>query len=132
MILGIGTDIVDIERFEKMFKKFEEKSLNRLFTEKERNKAKKSNLSINFYAKRFAAKEAFVKAIGTGISKGISWQDIEIDNLDSGKPFFNIKGKAEEIMNSIIPKNHIPIVHLSLSDSKNLAQATVIIEAQKK
>lgn len=90
--------------------------------------AEKSADRFAYYAKRFAAKEAFVKALGTGVAQGVSWQDMEISNLDSGKPTIAISGAAGKILKSLTPKGKSVNIHLSLSDSDTMAQAVVIIE----
>ena len=123
-IFGIGTDIVEISRIKKLFNK-SRKSKNRIFSEKEIKYCESKKNKIAFYSKRFAAKEAFVKALGTGIANGISFNEISIDNSKNGAPFIELLGKTKIITKKIIKnKNKI---YLSLSDEKNYAIAMVII-----
>jgi holo-[acyl-carrier protein] synthase len=123
-IFGIGTDIVNILRIKKSFDK-NKKLKNRLFSAKEIKYCESKKNKIAFYSKRFAAKEAFVKALGTGIAKGISFNEISIDNSKNGAPFIELLGKTKIITKKIIKnKNKI---YLSLSDEKNYAIAMVII-----
>jgi len=122
MITGIGTDIVEIARIEKLLQQFPDKFTSRVFTKYEQEKAKGKTDKAAYYAKRFAAKEAILKATGLGFADGISWQDMEISNDDKGKPLVNISGKLAKI----ISDNHS--VNLSLSDEKDYALAFVVIE----
>jgi|TARA_B110000881_G_C18453679_1_gene452393 holo-[acyl-carrier protein] synthase len=123
-IFGIGTDIVNILRIKKSFDK-NKKLKNRLFSAKEIKYCESKKNKIAFYSKRFAAKEAFVKALGTGIANGISFNEISIDNSKNGAPFIELLGKTKIITKKIIKnKNKI---YLSLSDEKNYAIAMVII-----
>jgi holo-[acyl-carrier protein] synthase len=123
-IFGIGTDIVSVERIKKSLKK--KSFINRIFNEKEILKCKKINNSINCYAKRFAAKEAFSKALGTGISNGINFNEIVILNKKSGKPYVNIIGQTRKILNKKFKRKKTKI-SLSLSDEKKYAVAFVTI-----
>lgn len=129
MILGIGIDTVSVNRIKELISKFDEKFENKIFTEAEIIKAQnRKNLSLQalFYAKRFAAKEAFSKALGLGIGRGVDFRDIEIDNDKLGKPFINIlNGKEEFIKQHFAVKNFA--VHLSLSDEADSALAMVTI-----
>ena len=129
MIIGIGTDICIITRIEKILKKYGEKFERRCFTSKERLKCNSTKNKAACYAKRFAAKEAVSKALGTGIKKGIYWKNIEIVNRQTGKPIIYLYGKALEKLLELTPKNMSSQVHVSLSDETDLAQALVIIEA---
>ena len=129
MIFGIGTDCVQIERIKKLLGQFDEKAIKRLFTETEIKRAEKSTCEenkIRTYAKRFAAKEAFSKALGTGIGC-IDFCDIEVDNSDTGAPFLKV---SQKVMNLILEKTQgqLPQFHISLSDEKEMALAFVIIE----
>ena len=129
MIFGIGTDCVQIDRIKKLLNQFDEKAIKRLFTPTEIARANKSTCEenkIRTYAKRFAAKEAFSKALGTGIG-AIDFCDIEIDNFKTGAPFLKISPKATEIILEKT-KGKQPTFHLSLSDEKEMAIAFVIIE----
>ena len=128
-IFGIGTDIVSVDRIKNSLKN--KKFITRIFNEKEILKCKKNKNSVNCYAKRFAAKEATSKALGTGISNGISWQQIEIENLSSGKPKINLFGNAKKKLETLLPKNMTSNILITITDEKDYAQALVIIEAKK-
>ena len=123
-IYGIGTDIVNVDRIKNSLKN--KNFIKRIFNEKEILKCKKINNSINCYAKRFAAKEAFSKALGTGISNGINFNEIVILNKKSGKPYINIIGQTKIILNKKF-KNKKSKISLSLSDEKKYAVAFVTI-----
>ena len=123
-IYGIGTDITNINRIKKSLKN--KNFINRIFNSYESNKCNNQINKTNCYAKRFAAKEAFSKALGTGISKGINFNEIKVHNISSGKPVIKILGKTKKIVNKIIKKKKFN-VFLSLSDDKPFAIATVII-----
>tara|TARA_Y100001958_G_C21056888_1_gene421087 strand:- start:442 stop:825 length:384 start_codon:yes stop_codon:yes gene_type:complete len=123
-IFGIGTDIVSVDRIKDSLKN--KKFINRIFNEKEILKCNKTNNKTNCYAKRFAAKEAFSKALGTGISNGINFNEIIILNKKSGKPYLNIIGQTKKILNKKFKKRKTKI-SLSLSDEKEYAVAFVTI-----
>ena len=123
-IFGIGTDIVSVDRIKKSLRN--KRFLHRIFNEKEILKCKKINISHNCFAKRFAAKEAFSKALGTGISKGINFNEIIVLNKKSGKPYINITGKTKKILNKKL-KGKKSKISLSLSDEKKYAVAFVTI-----
>ena len=123
-IYGIGTDIVSIVRIKNSLKN--KNFIDRIFNEKEILKCKKINNSINCYAKRFAAKEAFSKALGTGISNGIKFNEIVILNKKSGKPYINIIGQTKKVLNKRL-KGKKSKISLSLSDEKKYAVAFVTI-----
>ena len=125
-IFGIGTDIVNIKRIEKSLKRHGAKFKNNIFSKNEITYCDKKRNSSSFYAKRFAAKEALSKALGTGISKSIKFKNIEIFNDSYGKPFIKLIGSANDYLKKKI-KNKKYNIHLSLSDDKPLAHATVII-----
>jgi len=125
-IFGIGTDIVNIKRMEKTLKRHGSKFKNKIFSKKEIAYCENKKNPPSFYAKRFAAKEAFTKALGTGIRKGINFKNIEISNNSYGKPKIKIKGKVSEYLIKKVKKKKY-IIFLSLSDERNWAQATVII-----
>ena len=125
-IFGIGTDIVNIKRMEKSLKRHGKKFKRNIFSKNEINYCENKKNSVSFYAKRFAAKEALSKALGTGIRKGISFKQIEISNDNFGKPYILLKGSVESYLKKRI-KNKKYNIHLSLSDDKPWAQATVII-----
>ena len=123
-IFGIGTDIVSVDRIKNSLKN--KKFISRIFNEKEISKCKKNNNSINCYAKRFAAKEAFSKALGTGISNGINFNEIVVLNKKSGKPYINIIGQTKKILKKKFKRKKSKI-SLSLSDEKKYAVAFVTI-----
>jgi|TARA_B110000971_G_scaffold219332_1_gene260191 holo-[acyl-carrier protein] synthase len=123
-IFGIGTDIVDISRIKKLFHK-NKKLKKRLFSKEEIKNCESLTNKIACYSKRFAAKEAFVKALGTGISKGISFNEISINNNKKGAPFIKLIGKTKKIVKNLIKKNNK--IYLSLSDEKKYALAMVVI-----
>jgi len=125
-ILGIGTDIVNINRMDKSIKKYGNKFKDKIFSRKEIFYCEKKNNPSSYYAKRFAAKEAFTKALGTGISKQINFKNIEISNDSHGKPSIKLKGAVDTFLKKKIKKRKYSI-YLSLSDDKPWAQATVII-----
>jgi holo-[acyl-carrier protein] synthase len=129
MIIGLGSDLIDIRRIEKSLEKYGERFTNRIFTEIERKKSDARHERAASYAKRFAAKEACSKALGTGISHGVFWRDMGVVNLPGGKPTMNLTGKAGERLNAMMPAGHRPVVHLTITDDYPLAQAFVIIEA---
>ncbi len=127
MILGIGTDLTSVARIERLLAKFKGKFAEKIFTQNEILKAEKLVVSGSFYAKRFAAKEAFSKALGLGIGRGINFQDIEIENDDLGKPRIKILNGKEAFLKKHFDCQDLAI-HLSLSDENSLASAFVIIE----
>jgi holo-[acyl-carrier protein] synthase len=130
MIIGIGTDIVELKRIEGLLQKFGEKFCARIFTKLENERAQKIDVAANkirYYAKRFAAKEAFSKACGTGIGRGLDFCDIEIDNDSLGKPFIRVLNGKNVFLKENFGCDDI-FFHLSLSDEKLLAQAFVVIE----
>tara|TARA_B100001123_G_C14906435_1_gene865963 strand:+ start:252 stop:644 length:393 start_codon:yes stop_codon:yes gene_type:complete len=129
MIIGIGSDIVDIKRIKKTLNKFGDRFINRCFTEKEKIKSESRYNKFASYAKRYAAKEACSKALGTGLAKGIYWKDIGVINNKDGKPFIELTGNALKKLKQITPKNKIPSINLSISDEKDIAFAVVIISS---
>ena len=128
-IFGIGTDIINIKRMEKSIKKNGDNFINKIFSQKEILYCKKKKNPFAFYAKRFAAKEALSKALGTGIRKGIKFKNIEITNDNFGKPSIELKGTTATFLKKKIKTKKYSI-HLSLSDDIPWAQATVIISYQ--
>lgn len=133
MILGIGNDIVDIRRIEKLLDTAAERFILRTFSPQEQQTAQSrqnGGLSAATYAKRFAAKEACAKALGTAIRGGITFLDFEVSNTDSGQPVMHITGKAKEHLDTMTPAEMSAHIHLSLSDDYPYAQAYVIIEAR--
>ncbi|MDR0252537.1 MAG: holo-ACP synthase [Brucellaceae bacterium] len=129
MIIGIGSDLIDIRRIEKTLARHGSRFTERVFTEKERAKAESRKRQADTYAKRFAAKEACSKALGTGLSHGVFWRDMEVINLPSGKPTMRLTNGAEVRLQSMMPEGMKPVVHLSITDEYPMAQAFVIIEA---
>ena len=129
MILGIGSDLIDIRRVEKVIAKHGERFLSRIFTDVERAKAERRKLGVETYAKRFAAKEACSKALGTGLNHGVFWHDMGVVNLPSGKPTMKLTGGAAERLAKLIPAGHEAVIHLSITDEHPMAMAYVIIEA---
>lgn len=129
MILGIGSDLVEIARIEHIVNQHGERFLTRVFTENEIAYAKgKINMAATL-ANRFAAKEAMVKALGTGISQGIHWQDIEVKNTSEGQPLISLHNRAAEILRSRAPKGSTTQIYCSLSHSQAYAHAVIVIEA---
>lgn len=129
MIIGLGNDIAQISRFEKTLAKFGTRFTERCFTEIERRKSDARQNRAASYAKRFAAKEACAKALGTGLSHGVFWRDMGVVNLRSGKPTIQLTGGARKILDHIVPAGHTPHIHLTITDDAGIAQAFVIIEA---
>ncbi|EJT07349.1 MULTISPECIES: holo-ACP synthase [Rhizobium] len=129
MIIGIGSDLIDIRRVEKSIERFGERFTRRCFTEIERARSDRRANRGASYAKRFAAKEACSKALGTGIAQGVFWKDMGVVNLPSGKPTMVLSGAAALILESMLPAGHRPAIHLTITDDYPLAQAFVIIEA---
>ena len=131
MILGIGTDIADIRRFEQSIEKFGERFLHRIFTQHERDYCEARSGKAAYYAKRFAAKEAVAKALATENSGALSWKEVWVENDPSGRPCARLEGKAEERLLVAVPDGFLGKVHLSLSDDYPYAQAFAIVEALK-
>lgn len=130
MIIGLGSDLCNIERIQASLDRFGDRFLNRVFTETERKKAARRPHTIaGTLAKRFAAKEAFSKAVGTGFKAGVFMKDIGVVNAASGAPTLALTGGAAERLTALIPPGYSPIVHLTLTDDHPWAQAFVIIEA---
>ncbi len=130
MILGIGNDIIDIRRVERTLEKFGERFTNRVFTEIERQKSDRRHLRAASYAKRFAAKEACAKALGTGVPRhGVHWQHMGVVNLPSGKPTLALTGGAQARLAEMTPAGMRPVIHLTMTDDMPQAQAVVIISA---
>ena len=130
MIIGIGSDLVDIRRIAKSLERFGERFTARCFTDIEQRKSDARKNRADSYAKRFAAKEACSKALGTGISESVFWRDMGVVNLPSGKPTMKLTGGAAERLASMLPPEHEAVIHLSITDEYPLAQAFVIIEAR--
>jgi len=129
MILGIGSDIVDVRRIERTIERHGERFLMRIFTEIERATAERRARRMETYAKRFAAKEACAKALGTGMRRGVFWKDMGVANARSGQPTMILTGGAAERLAAMAPAGHRTVIHVSLTDDHPYAQAFVIIEA---
>ena len=129
MILGIGNDLADILRIEHSLERFGERFLKRVFTETEIAKAMKRVSPAATLAKRFAAKEACAKALGTGFRQGVFWRDMGVVNLESGQPTLELTGGALARLQALTPPGHKPVIHLTMTDEPPLAEAVVIIEA---
>ncbi len=130
MIVGLGSDLCNIERIEKSLERFGERFEQRVFTEIERAKAARRPFTkAGTYAKRFAAKEAFSKAVGTGFKAGVFMKDIGVVNAPSGAPTLALTGGARARLDALIPEGHAANIHLTLTDDHPWAQAFVIIEA---
>ena len=130
MILGIGSDLCDIRRIERSLGRFGERFTHRVFTEGERVKSDRRATRAASYARRFAAKEACSKALGTGLRMGISWRDMAVTNLPTGQPVMHLTGWAAERLATMTPPGHEAIVHVTLTDDAPWAQAFVVIEAR--
>ena len=130
MILGIGTDLANIDRIAGTLERFGERFVTRVFTEVEQRKADRRKDRAGTYAKRWAAKEACSKALGTGLRMGIAWRDMAVTNLRSGQPVMHLSGWAAERLAAMTPPGHEAIVHVSLTDDHPWAQAFVVIEAR--
>ena len=129
MILGIGNDLIDIRRIEKTIEKHGERFLARVYTDIERAKSDRRAQRAASYAKRFAAKEACAKALGTGLNQGVYWRDMGVVNLPGGKPTMRLTGGALKRLEKITPAGHLPQIDLTITDDFPLAQAIVIISA---
>lgn len=129
MIIGLGSDLIDIRRIEKSLERFGDRFTNRIFTEIEQAKSDRRKLRAASYAKRFAAKEACSKALGTGLSRGVFWRDMGVVNLPGGKPTMALTGGAKLRLEQLTPEGQTAVVHLTITDDFPLAQAFVIIES---
>ena len=130
MILGIGTDLANIERIAATLERFGDRFRNRVFTATEQRKAERRRDVAGTYARRWAAKEACSKALGTGLRMGIAWKDMAVTNLRSGQPQMHLTGWAAARLAAMTPPGHEAIVHVSLTDDHPWAQAFVVIEAR--
>ena len=129
MILGIGTDLANIDRIQKTIDRFGQRFKDSVFSSIEQNKAEKRKDIAGTYAKRWAAKEACSKALGTGLAMGISWKDMSVSNLETGQPIMELTGWAAKKMSDMTPEGYEAIVHVTLTDDHPWAQAFVVIEA---
>ena len=130
MILGIGTDLANIERIQGTLDRFGDRFRNRVFTDVEQRKAERRRDSAGIYAKRWAAKEACSKALGTGLAMGIAWKDMSVSNLKSGQPVMQVTGWAKDRLDAMTPPGHEAIIHVTLTDDHPWAQAFVVIEGR--
>ena len=129
MIVGIGSDLCDIRRIQSTLDRFGDRFTHRVYTEVERLRSERKTDRAASYAKRFAAKEACAKALGTGMHQGVAWRDLGVINLRSGKPTMALTGGSATRLAALIPSGHTAVIHLSLTDEIPYAQAFVIIEA---
>lgn len=129
MIIGLGSDLIDIRRIEKTLQRHGTRFIERIFTDVEKRKSEGRKQRAASYAKRFAAKEACSKALGTGLSQGVFWKDMGVANLPSGKPTMILTGGAKARLDQMIPDGSRANIHLTITDDFPLAQAFVIIEA---
>jgi holo-[acyl-carrier protein] synthase len=129
MIIGIGSDLCDVRRIERVIDRYGDRFLDRIFTMAERHKADRRPTRIETYAKRFAAKEACAKALGTGFRRGVFWRDLGVVNLASGRPTMELAGGALERLRAITPAGHVARIDVSITDEGPMAHAMVIITA---
>ncbi len=130
MIIGIGNDLCNIERISATLDRFGERFETRVFTSGEIAKARKRRRTAETYAKRFAAKEACAKALGTGVPRrGVHWKHMDVVNLPSGKPTLALSGGAAARLDALVPSGYMPVIHLTITDDHPWAEAQVIIEA---
>ena len=132
MIIGIGTDLANIDRIAGTLERFGDRFRNRVFTETEQIKAERRRDVAGTYAKRWAAKEACSKALGTGLRMGIAWKDMSVRNLRTGQPVMEVTGWAKRRLDELTPDGHVAIIHVTLTDDHPWAQAMVLIEARPK
>ena len=130
MILGVGTDLANIDRIAGVLERHGDRFRNRVFTEIEQRKAERRMDVAGTYAKRWAATEACSKALGTGLRMGIAWKDMSVSNLRTGQPVMEVTGWAKERLESMTPDGHEAVIHVTLTDDHPWAQAFVVIEAR--
>ncbi len=134
MILGIGTDLANVERVQGVLDRFGDRFRERVFTQRERRRAaargRVAGGEASTYAKRWAAKEACSKALGTGLRMGIAWRDMAVSNLHTGQPVMEVTGWAAARLERMVPDGHEAVIHVSLTDDHPWAQAFVVIEAR--
>ena len=130
MILGVGSDLIDIRRIERTIARFGDRFLDRVFTPIERQRSERREDRAASYAKRFAAKEACSKALGTGLRKGVYWRDLGVVNLPSGRPTLILTGGALARLKAMTPDGMTPRIDVTLTDEPPLAQALVVITAE--
>ncbi|EJM98855.1 holo-ACP synthase [Phyllobacterium sp. YR531] len=131
MIVGVGSDLIDIRRIEKTLERHGKRFIDRVYTPIEQAKSERRNQRAASYAKRFAAKEACAKALGTGLAQGVFWRDMGVVNLPSGAPTMKLTNGAADRLAKLIPAGFNPRIHVTITDDFPLAQAFVIIEALK-
>ncbi|WP_224816969.1 holo-ACP synthase [Hasllibacter sp. MH4015] len=129
MILGIGTDLANIERIQRALDRFGDRFRHRVFTDLEQRRAERMKDPAAVYAKRWAAKEACSKALGTGLRMGIAWKDMAVRNLPTGQPVMEVTGWARERLEQMTPDGYTALIHVTLTDDHPWAQAMVVIEA---
>ena len=129
MIVGIGSDLADIRRIERTLERFGDRFINRVFTETEQAKSERRRARVASYAKRWAAKEACSKALGTGLRMGVAWREMGVVNLASGQPTMQITGGAAARLQALMPPGLLPRIHVTITDDHPWAQAFVVIEA---
>ena len=130
MILGLGSDLIDIRRIEASIARFGDRFVDRIFTDTEKAKSDRRANRAASYAKRFAAKEACSKALGTGLRRGVFWRDMGVINLPGGKPSIRLTGGALLRLEAMTPSGHAAVIDLTITDDFPLAQAIVIISAE--
>ena len=130
MILGVGTDLIDIRRIERTIERFGDRFLDRVYTETERRKSERRASPAAAFSQRYAAKEACAKALGTGFREGVFWRDIGVDNWPSGQPFLKLEGGAARRLDLMVPVGWLARIDLSLTDEPPYAHAMVIISAE--
>lgn len=129
MIIGIGSDLIDIRRIQKSIDRFGSRFIDRIFTDVEKEKSEGRKERVASYAKRFAAKEAFSKALGSGLAHGVFWRDMGVVNLPGGRPTMHLTNFAAERLAQMTPAGCRSVIHLTITDDYPIAQAFVIIEA---
>jgi holo-[acyl-carrier protein] synthase len=129
MILGIGTDLANIDRVARVLDRFGDRFRARVFTETEQRRAERTPNPAAVYAKRWAAKEACSKALGTGLRMGIAWRDMAVSNLPTGQPVMQVTGWARDRLDRMTPEGYRAVIHVTLTDDHPWAQAQVVIEA---
>ena len=129
MIIGIGSDLIDIRRIERSIERFGDRFTHRIFTSTERDKSESRKARTASYAKRFVAKEACAKALGTGLAQGVFWRDMGVVNTEAGLPTMQLTGGALKRLDAMVPEGCRASIHLTITDDFPLAQAFVVIEA---
>lgn len=129
MIIGIGSDLCNIDRIGETLERFGERFITRVFTDIERDRSERRAERVASYAKRFAAKEACAKALGTGMRMGVAWREMGVVNQRTGRPTMELTGDAAARLKAMTPPGHRAVIHLTITDDKPFAQAFVVIEA---